>query len=202
MRIIQVFAKPPQPGKVKTRLIADLGAGIATDIYSFCLSYTLKLVQASSYAYQLWLSEQSSSEIFQTEDYHLQSGDNLGARMYNALASQLQTSIDAKVVLIGSDCLDMRQDHFKKVFAALDNYDIVLLPAVDGGFALIGCKRIDTRLFAEVEWGGSQVLQQTLANAKLLDFSVFQLETVRDVDTLDDLKHYPELLNIIYAAHN
>ena len=197
MAIIQVFAKPPVAGKVKTRLIAELGEKVATDIYRFCLDYSLDMVRRSGYEYQIWLSEDSSDEIFRGEAYNLQQGADLGSRMLQAISSQLQPNDSAKVVLIGSDCLDITFSHLQQALEALDNNDIVLLPALDGGYALIACRKVDARLFAEVKWSSSQVLEQTLKNARNLNYSVKILETVRDIDTLLDVNHYAELKSLI-----
>ena len=197
MAIIQVFAKPPVAGKVKTRLIAELGEKVATDIYRFCLDYSLDMVRRSGYEYQIWLSEDSGDEIFRGEAYNLQQGADLGSRMLQAISSQLQPNDSAKVVLIGSDCLDITFSHLQQALEALDNNDIVLLPALDGGYALIACRKVDARLFAEVKWSSSQVLEQTLENARNLNYSVKILETVRDIDTLLDVNHYAELKSLI-----
>ena len=197
MAIIQVFAKPPVAGKVKTRLIAELGEKVATDIYRFCLDYSLDMVRRSGYEYQIWLSEDSGDEIFRGEAYNLQQGADLGSRMLQAISSQLQPNDSAKVVLIGSDCLDITFSHLQQALEALDNNDIVLLPALDGGYALIACRKVDARLFAEVKWSSNQVLEQTLKNARNLNYSVKILETVRDIDTLLDVNHYAELKSLI-----
>jgi rSAM/selenodomain-associated transferase 1 len=128
---------------------------------------------------------------------YTQQGLGLGARMLFAIESQLSLQPGETVVLIGSDCLDLNQNHFDLAFIALATNDIVLLPTFDGGFALIGCRVIDPLLFANVEWSTSQVLAKTLANAKKLNYQVHLLEMVRDIDTLSDLGHYSELLSII-----
>jgi rSAM/selenodomain-associated transferase 2/rSAM/selenodomain-associated transferase 1 len=197
--VIQVFAKPPVEGKVKTRLIPDIGADKATRIFRHCLAYTLDLLRSSHCNYQLWLSEETQDDVFQREPYRIQQGIGLGDRMLFALDSEVSAQPSHKVILIGSDCLDLNQTHFDQTLAALDNNDIVLLPTFDGGFALIGCRVIDPLLFNRVEWSSSHVLQQTIDNAKLLNYQVHLLEMVRDIDTLSDLGHYPELLSIIDA---
>ena len=198
MPSIQVFAKPPVAGKVKTRLIANLGASVATDIYRYCLDYTLNLVRQSGLDYQVWLSEDSGDRIFQREAYRLQRGADLGSRMLRAISSQLaeQETGVAKVILIGSDCLDMTTDHFLQANEALCDHDIALMPTLDGGFALIACRKIEPRLFADVEWGSSRVFEQTLNNAQTLDYRVSILESVRDIDTLQDVYHYAELKSL------
>lgn len=199
MPVIQVFAKPPLEGQVKTRLIPDIGAVKAARVFKYCLQYTLDLVRASAFDHQIWLSAASRHPVFQSESCHLQQGDDLGARMLFAINHQLSMhpSTDGRVVLIGSDCLDLSQRHLDQAFAALATNDIVLLPTIDGGFALIGCRIAAPRLFARVEWSTSRVLKQTLDNARSLNYRVALLDTVRDIDTLPDLVHYPELLSII-----
>lgn len=202
MPVIQIFAKPPVEGKVKTRLIPDIGANSATRVFRHCLIYTLDLLRASQCNYQIWLSEETKDDIFQQEPYHLQQGLNLGDRMLFALESELSDQSNKKVILIGSDCLDLNQQYFDQALRALDTNDIVLLPTFDGGFALIGCRIIDPLLFDQVEWSSSRVLQQTIDNAKLLNYQIQLLEMVRDIDTLSDLGHYPQLLSIIDPRSN
>ena len=197
--LVQLFAKPPVKGNVKTRLIPELGESIATDIYRYCLEYALKLVGQSGIDYQLWLSEESQDSIFRNNSYRLQRGNDLGSRMLSAIKSELDPDGAGKseVILIGSDCLDLKSAHLLQAIKALSNHDIVFLPTFDGGFALIGCRFIDAELFSQVEWGQGQVLNQTLENAKSLGYRVCLLETVRDIDTLQDVSHYSELRSLI-----
>jgi uncharacterized protein len=70
----------------------------------------------------------------------------------------------------------------------------VLAPAMDGGFVLIGCSQADTKLFRDVTWSSPGVLEQTLDNAHDLGYRYSLLETLRDIDTLQDVEQYPELL--------
>jgi len=197
--LVQLFAKPPVIGNVKTRLIPELGESIATDIYRYCLEYALRLVGQSGIDYQLWLSEESEDSIFRNNSYRLQRGNDLGSRMLSAIKSELDPDGIGKseVILIGSDCLDLKSAHLLQAINVLGTHDIVFLPTFDGGFALIGCRFIDAGLFSHVEWGQEQVLDQTLENAKSLGYRVCLLETVRDIDTLQDVSHYSELKSLI-----
>ncbi len=195
MALLQIFAKPPEEGKVKTRLIPDLGKAKATAVYRYCLRYTLGLAQQSTLDYQLWLGEVSNNPFFADESCQLQQGDDLGQRMHHALSQGLLKS-DA-VLLIGSDCLDLTHTHLTLATEALINHDLVLLPTFDGGFAMIGCTKIDPSLFTNVEWSSERVLAQTLNNARQLNYRVHLLETVRDIDTLSDLNHYSELRALV-----
>lgn len=199
MPLIQLFAKPPVEGKVKTRLIPDLGVAKATQVYRYCLQYTLDLVRKSGYRYQIWLTDKTRDSIFNAEPYHLQQGTNLGSRMWQAIDSQLRESkqTQSEILLIGSDCLDLNCFHFQQAISALSTHDIVLTPAHDGGFALIGCRVIDAQLFNRVKWGSNEVFIQTVNNAQSLGYQISILESVRDIDTLEDLSHYPELLSLI-----
>ena len=200
--VIQLFAKPPVAGRVKKRLIPDLGQSLATDIYRYCLDYALRLVRQTTIDYQIWLSEDSNDPLFAGESYYLQQGADLGSRMLSAIQSHLQrkTTEACAVILIGSDCLDLTPDHLQQAIDSLTSHDMVLLPTFDGGYALIGCRRIDARLFDNVKWGESQVLQQTLENAQSLNYRVSVLESVRDIDTLQDVNHYAELRSLITSS--
>ena len=195
MIAVGIFAKPPRPGQVKTRLIPDLGADTATRIYRHCLEHALNVSRVSDLEHQLFLTEPSDDEIFLGEHYLLQQGDNLGLRMQNAFERLLADNEGA--IIIGSDCVDLTSRHLHQAARSLDDHELVLLPAEDGGYALIGCSKFESELFSNVRWSSEQVLEQTLANAKILNYRVSLLETVRDIDTLHDLKHYPDLLELI-----
>ncbi len=197
MPLIQVFARPPVAGKVKTRLIPDLGADKATDVYRYCLRQTLTLLNSSALDFEIWLSEAGVDPLFTQHSTQLQQGADLGARMYHALQHRLDSHQDDSVILIGTDCLDLNHNHFTASIDTLKTHDLVLLPCFDGGFAMIGCRRIEPLIFAGVEWGSGQVLEKTLQNAKALDYKTAILETVRDIDTLSDLNHYPALRKLV-----
>jgi len=196
---VGVFARPPLPGLVKTRLIADIGATKATRVYRYCLEYTLDMASHSGLDYMVYLSQESDEAPFNEEQYRLQRGDDLGARMFNALQDMLDSGSPAAMI-IGSDCLDLGADRLQQAAQALASHELVLIPAADGGFALIGCREANPELFTGVPWGSSSVLEQTLANARRLHYRVSLLETVRDVDRLQDLEHYPELLALIASS--
>jgi len=196
---VGIFAKPPCPGLVKTRLIPDIGADKAARVYRYCLEYTLETVRESGLEFHLYLSEVCDEELFQNEEYSVQKGRDLGARMFNAIRDLLVTSTDGAII-IGSDCLDITPGHLLRAARALADHELVILPALDGGYALIGCTRADPELFRNISWSSDQVLEQTLAHTDRLDFRVSLLETVRDIDTLQDLEQYPELLALIASS--
>jgi hypothetical protein len=196
---VGIFARPPLPGTVKTRLIPDIGAHQAAAVYRYCLEYTLTVVRQSGLDYQLFLSTDSDDSLFQGEAYRLQKGADLGERMYHGLQELLERGADGAFI-IGTDCLDLSSLHLQNAARALADHELVILPAIDGGYALIGGTAIDSSLFNGVRWSSDQVYRQTLANAKKLKYRVSSLESVRDIDTLQDLEHYPELLALITSS--
>lgn len=196
MTMLGIFAKPPRPGLVKTRLIPDIGADNAARVYRYCLEYTLRMARDSGIDYQLYLTEESDDELLRDEPAAIQQGDNLGTRMLNAVKELLARSPDGAII-IGTDCLDIQIGHLRAAAQALASHELVLLPAVDGGYALIGCSKAEPALFDDVAWSSDRVLAQTLANAEKLRYRTSSLETVRDIDTLQDLELYPELLALI-----
>jgi len=196
---VGVFARPPVPGLVKTRLLADIGAARATRVYRYCLDHALDVARHSGLDYMVYLSEESAEAPFNDERYRLQRGKDLGARMFNALQDMLDEGSPAAMIM-GSDCLDLEADRLQQAAQALASHELVLVPAADGGFALIGCREANPNLFTAVQWGSSGVLEQTLANARQLRYRVSLLETVRDIDTLQDLELYPELLALIASS--
>ena len=196
MATLVVFAKPPQANQVKTRLIPDIGAARAAQVYRYCLEHTISAVRESGINYKIFLTEETTDPLFENQNYQIQHGDDLGSRMLHAMSHQLEEHAEAAII-IGTDCLDLTSKHLLGAVQALDKHDMVLMPTFDGGYALIGCRQINPDLFNAVRWSTSQVLNQTLKNAQALNYQVSLLETVRDIDTLRDLEHYPELVKLI-----
>lgn len=199
MIAVGIFAKPPYPGSVKTRLIPDIGSVKAARVYRYCLEYTLEVVRQSGLEYQLFLSEDCDDALFQEEEHSLQKGKDLGQRMYHAFEELLETASDGALI-IGTDCLDLTPLHLQEAARSLADHELVLIPALDGGYALIGCTVIHPGLFRKLRWSTDQVYRQTIANAERLNYRCRFLESVRDIDTLQDLEHYPELLALIASS--
>ncbi|MDH3633496.1 MAG: TIGR04282 family arsenosugar biosynthesis glycosyltransferase [Gammaproteobacteria bacterium] len=199
MIALGIFAKPPTPGFVKTRLIPDIGASKAASVYRYCLEYTLEVARQSGLDYRLYVSEISDDALLQDEEYTLQKGHDLGIRMFNAMQDLLATGTDGAII-IGSDCLDITARHLHQAAQALADHELVLLPTFDGGYALIGCTSINPALFRNVHWSSDRVLKQTVANARSMDYRVRLFDPVRDIDTLQDLEKYPELFALIASS--
>lgn len=195
-----VFARPPIAGRVKTRLIPAIGAEAAATLYRRLLEHTLDVIgQLQDVEKELWCD---GSDADDCNGYakrfgmalHLQQGDNLGERMCHAFETALQKFDLA--VLIGSDSPEYKCDYLVQAFAALQQYDVVLGPAADGGYLLIGMKRAEERLFDGISWGSDKVLDQTRKRLAGSDLTWLELPTLHDVDEPGDLSHFPELISV------
>ena len=193
--VIQLFARPPVAGRVKTRLMASLGADKALAVYRYCLRHSLSLARDSDFDHQLWLTETSRDPLFEGETIHLQQGVDLGQRMYHAMRSALDADNGYRqVILIGSDCIDLCQTLLQRVVARLSSHQLVMVPALDGGYVLIAAREsIDPVLFRNIEWGTATVLVQTLERAMRAGIDTFLLNPLRDIDRLEDMQQYAEL---------
>lgn len=114
-----------------------------------------------------------------------QQGDDLGQRMYRALVAALQQH--ESVLLVGSDCPGIDSVYIEAAFAALKESDVVLGPATDGGYVLIGAKRINAGIFEDINWGTEQVFEQTVESLRKTGLSWACLPTLSDIDRPEDL---------------
>lgn len=193
-RLICVFTRYPEPGKTKTRLIGALGAEGAADVQRRLTEAVVRTAQAaarrSAADIAIWFAGGSESKMRTWLGGNLpfapQAGSDLGQRMAGAFRSGFERGYE-RIVLIGADCPDLTAEILEKAFAALTQHDIVMGPARDGGYYLIGMKRAWPLLFQGVPWGADTVLEHTLAIGKQAGLSIGLMDTLRDVDTAEDL---------------
>ena len=187
-----IMSKAPIPGKVKTRLIPLLGAVGATECHRMLLEQTLAgLCGAALCPVELSCSPDVQHEFFirARRRYPLQltaqvPGD-LGQRMSHAVAHALREA--DRVVVVGADCPAMTPADIDTALRQLgEGADVVLGPARDGGYYLIGLRRHHPALFAGIEWGGADVLETTRARLAGLDLTEHLLATRYDIDTPSD----------------
>jgi uncharacterized protein len=187
-----VFAKAPLPGRVKTRLVPLLGKQRAARLHARMVEGTLRLAAQARFArVELHCAPHTHHPIFAAlaRRYSLtlraQGRGDLGARMLRACRRMLRT--EKAVVLIGTDCPVLRVADLRAAARALEGgADAVLSPAEDGGYALIGLRRVSPRLFSGLEWGSDSVLQETRARLRELGWRWRELRTVWDVDRPED----------------
>ncbi|HID82888.1 MAG TPA: glycosyltransferase [Chromatiales bacterium] len=196
---ILVFAKAPVAGQVKTRLILALGAEGAAALQRRLLHRTLQLTTSSRLSTELWCSPTKNHPAFNEFHQHYnvewenQHGSNLGERMSHAFSKTL-CSVDA-AILIGNDCPELRKNHLQSAFEKLDQgNDVVLGPARDGGYVLIGLKQSLPGLFKNIPWGSAQVLSATREKIRESKLNWSELPTTHDLDRPSDLELFPELL--------
>lgn len=196
-----VFTRNPELGQCKTRLAKTLGNQSALDIYKYLLQHTANVTkQVNADRYVFYSVDINQDDIWNTTHFikRLQKGKDLGERMHNAF-EELFMSGYKKVIIIGSDLLDLNADIIENAIATLDYNDVVLGPAEDGGYYLLGLKKLYPELFKNKAWGTETVREDTLADLK--NKTVSLLKPLNDIDTFDDMKHYNQLKQF-YNTHD
>ena len=191
-----VFAKPPLPGKVKTRLIPALGPELALDAHLEMVSLTLSKISQLNYSAALWLSETSEKGASWGREYSLpvevQCSGDLGMKMLDAISRTLAVTRE-KVALIGSDCPVLSKEDIRDAFLWLDQHDIVIFPCEDGGYGLIAMKQRHAELFSQISWSTPSVMTETLDRARDHNLSVKCGRMIWDVDHIEDWQRYQRL---------
>ncbi|HEY9808254.1 MAG TPA: TIGR04282 family arsenosugar biosynthesis glycosyltransferase [Halomicronema sp.] len=189
-----IFTRYPEPGKTKTRLIPALGAEGATLLHRQLIQHTLNQLPnllknrpvevEVKYAggTQELMQKLLPPEIKCTP----QSEGDLGEKMKNALAETFSKTTQ-KALIIGTDCPALDPHRLSQAFDQLSHYDLVLGPALDGGYYLIGMQRLIPELFVGINWGTEIVMKQTLEIAQHLNLSYSLLDTLADIDRPEDL---------------
>lgn len=197
-----IFTKSPVLGEVKTRLQPNFSPEQSLKLHKILLKKTLELTkELSGYDVELCCTPSRTTMFFLEceNNYPIQLsnqyGADLGERMAFSLSVALQTY--EKVVVIGTDCPDIDAYYIGAAFAALDNVDAVVGPAVDGGYVLLGLRKFSPELFSGIAWGGDMVLIQTENALDELAWSYKELGIMHDIDRPEDLLRHPDLIKKI-----
>ena len=201
--ILMVFVKNPELGKVKTRLASTIGEEKALEVYKALLAHTCTIVnpigptcrtdkfdKAVFYSDSITHNDLWNDERFQK---YLQEGEDLGEKMLNAFALAFNRGYD-KVVVIGSDCPQLTAEIIGKSFESLNFNEVVIGPAKDGGYYLLGMNKLYKELFQNKKWSSENVLLDTLIDLKKTNISYTLLETLSDVDREEDLGELRKLI--------
>tara|TARA_R110000772_G_scaffold26400_14_gene68138 strand:+ start:82 stop:699 length:618 start_codon:yes stop_codon:yes gene_type:complete len=188
---IVMFAKAPVPGKVKTRLIPALGEQGALDLYLWLLQRQMLVLNNSRLcSTQLWVDQNPEYPVFKQFKgvIKVQKGQSLGDRMADAVQTVLRHY--KAVLIIGSDCPEIDDAYLEQALLRLNDNatDVVLGPALDGGYVLIGMKQACEALFEGIEWGTESVRRDTLKLISSHGLTHAELPFLRDIDTAEDLK--------------
>jgi rSAM/selenodomain-associated transferase 2/rSAM/selenodomain-associated transferase 1 len=202
-----LFTRYPEPGTTKTRMIPKLGAEGAAELQRQMTRHIVSKVMEFSGLHPAALEvrfDGGNKNLMEAWlgigfDYSPQGKGDIGLRMGRALADGFACGYEP-VVIIGSDIPDITADIIQKAFEELENHDLVLGPAGDGGYYLIGMhktafNRANPPLFNGIRWGTDRVLPQTLAVAKELGLSYTLLDTLEDVDRPEDLAVWQRAVN-------
>ena len=189
-QLLIVFIKNPVLGKVKTRLASSIGEVEALTVYNKLLDHTLNISKPLSVDKVVYYSEFiPGDDVWRTSGFNqeLQHGDDLGERMMNAFIKAFQQRYE-RVAIIGSDCCDLTKNILADAFDELNKRDVVVGPALDGGYYLLGMRSLHRELFLNKTWSSDKVLNDTLENIRELALSFSLLPLLRDIDTEQDLK--------------
>ncbi|MEX0739730.1 MAG: TIGR04282 family arsenosugar biosynthesis glycosyltransferase [Pseudohongiella sp.] len=188
---ILFFAKTPVAGQVKTRLQPVLGEAGALQLHQQLMRYGWQQLQRAAQApLQLWASSHGGEDFFRQLEgvphIHRQRGHDLGERMHNATCDALA---DAEfVVVVGADCPSVDGAYVAQALALLAaGTPVVLGPAEDGGYVLIGLREPMPAVFGDIRWGQASVMQQTRERLRAAGIGWRELTVKWDVDRPEDL---------------
>ncbi len=188
--ILIIFAKNPVKGNVKTRLAATVGAEKAFEVYKELLAYTKATAQNTAADKIVYYSDKVELHDIWDERFlkAVQQGADLGERMTHAFQCMFQQGY-TKAVIIGTDCPSLDGRIIADAYKQLDTNDIVIGPAFDGGYYLLGMKKLYTKLFEGKKWGTQFVFEKTIATCTHLNLRYIVLPVLHDIDEEKDLAH-------------
>ena len=184
-----VFVRNPVLGKVKTRIAKTLGDEAALSVYKKLLRHSHEVVKDISCEKYIFYSDDISMEDAWPNDIYKKEKQveaGLGQKMEGAF-EKLFAYGHQHVLIIGSDCYDLTSDIIAQAFDILQSSDVVIGPAKDGGYYLLGQKKLNSKLFAITEWSNSAVLQQTIAACEQSQLTYTVLQILSDVDEAQDI---------------
>ncbi|MGO8878002.1 MAG: TIGR04282 family arsenosugar biosynthesis glycosyltransferase [Desulfomonilaceae bacterium] len=195
-RII-VFTRYPEPGRTKTRLIPLLGAKGAATLQGKLTEQVVSVVKRFSRSCNVSMEirynggcvDLMSQWLGDDLLYRRQTGVGLGAKMYQAFQDAFEEGC-ARVVVIGADILGISESILGGALDCLAEHDLVLGPANDGGYYLLGLRAPQPELFREISWGSGEVLRETVELAREFGLSLGFVKALDDVDRPDDIHKF------------
>ncbi|MGQ0738082.1 MAG: TIGR04282 family arsenosugar biosynthesis glycosyltransferase [Bacteroidota bacterium] len=184
-----IFTRNPVLGKVKTRIAEAVGEKEALGIYKALLQHTHDISTAvDADRYVFYSDHIQLGDLWKDNRYHkfLQAGQTLGSKMQDAFSRMFAKGY-GKAVIIGSDCYELTADILKKAFEGLNTNDAVIGPAKDGGYYLLGMKKLITEIFENKKWSTASVYSETISDLEKAGFSYATLPLLNDVDRVEDV---------------
>jgi rSAM/selenodomain-associated transferase 1 len=194
-RCLLFFVKNPERGKVKSRLAAVIGDDSAIRLYKNLVTQMLSTLKEGTFPLYICFFPKNDQKpirnwLGREYRYMPQNGKDLGERMRNGFFDGFAMGYK-RVVLIGSDIPDLPINYIEKAFKSLKEMDVVIGPAFDGGYYLIGFKdkTFSPQVFEGIAWGTKNVFAETIEKLKRFRRAVHTLPYQRDIDTAEDLNH-------------
>jgi len=181
------FVRNAELGKVKTRIAASAGDEKALAIYKALLTHTRSVTQQVDTNRHLFYTNLiSHDDEWPITDYtkHLQIDGDLGSKMKAAFEMCLVDN--EKAVIIGSDCASLQPHHIENAYQLLDDHDLVIGPTYDGGYYLLGMKKLHYYLFDDMQWSVESVYDATISRAQNAGLSIANTEQLSDIDYIED----------------
>ncbi len=185
-----IFVRNPELGKVKTRLAATTGQEKALEIYQELLAHTLTITKdLAVQKFVFYEGAIAKQDMWAENGYYqlLQKHTDLGKKMHDAFETILEKGYK-KVVIIGSDCIELTSEIIEESFLRLSHYDVVIGAANDGGYYLLGMKQLQADLFMNKQWSTNEVYEATINDFKKTGLSYYELPVLIDIDTEEDWK--------------
>lgn len=204
-----IFARFPSPGKVKTRLARDIGDELAAEFYRLCAEHVFSESTKLSERVQRYLFYSDADDFEEMQhwvgtqfNFMAQVGRDIGGRLEHAFCTVFEHGAE-KVIALATDVPGLSAAIIEEAFQSLHSSDVVLGPCPDGGYYLLGMKRLYKELFADIHWSTNQVLNETLHVARNLGLTVRLLPALVDIDTKEDLRgwHDEVLIPTRYPVH-
>lgn len=172
----------------------SIGDTYALEVYNSLLDITRKTCLELDCNKYLFYSQAIEEDKWSGDSFikMVQKGDGLGHRMKQAF--EYAFGIDSRVVIIGSDCPSISSELISSAFSKLDIADVVIGPSEDAGYYLMGMNNYYPQLFEDINWSTEEVLPQTIAKIKESGLLFTQLPLLNDIDTIEDLRAFPELI--------
>jgi len=188
-RILLLFVRSPELGKVKTRLAEAVGPEVALEIYIHLLQHTHQVTEKLNADKAVYFADNTIDDDLwpkQIYQHHVQTDGNLGQKMLAAFEDAFVAGYSS-VVIIGSDCKQLTQEIIEQAFDALQTHDVVVGPALDGGYYLLGMRKLYPELFQNKSWSTAEVFAQTIFDLERLHLSHKLLPELSDVDHIEDV---------------
>jgi len=189
-----IFVRNPVPGTVKTDIAQAIGDEKAVQVHSALLTHTAEVVRAfvqsgdvsAAVYYGDFVNDQDLWDGFEKK---LQQGSNLGERMQQAFRERFDAGAE-RVVVISPNCLELTPEHLKDAYHTLRDGDVVIGPATNGTYYLLGMRKLFTCLFENKPWGQATLLQETVQELELEAITYGRLTTLSDVKEWEDVLRY------------